>query len=141
MGEADLHEERQPVVLVQERLQRSERARHLRRRRGHEGGFGKRAAGGADPVLAAAQLAGLQVGAAGSSKQLSVDLADEPHRYRQRRQAVQAVVHRAHVGDHLAHIARVPLGPELGFHRQQILQELWVPSIWLERTASLRTYM
>ncbi len=58
--ETDLHEQWQFVLGVQELLEGTQRDRHVSRRRRHERRLGKRAPAWADPVLAAAQLAGRQ---------------------------------------------------------------------------------
>ena len=55
--EADLHEKRQVVVLMQEGLEVAERRRDLVGRRRDKGGSGERRTARPDPVLAAPELA------------------------------------------------------------------------------------
>ena len=120
--ERDLDQRRQAVLSVQESLQVTQHAGHHVVRRRHEGRRGERASAGADPVLARAQLAGLEPAAAYAAHQFSVDLPNQPDRHRQLRQPRQAVVHRAHVVQDFVHVARQVGREQLGFGGQHILQ-------------------
>lgn len=75
MGERGLDERAWRGAVVDESLQRCHRRFYLLRRRRNE--LSITGARTADPVLAAAKLAGLLFGAASTGKQLSMDFAQQ----------------------------------------------------------------
>ncbi len=122
VGEADLHEQRNGIVLVQETLEGPEREWNLVGRWRHERRLRQRAAAGTDPVLAATQLAWGESRASHAFQERAVDLADEAHGHGQLRQARESVVHGADVVHHLAHVGRRLAGREdLRFRGEKIL--------------------
>src|SRR5690606_5337486 len=122
MRETDLHEQRYVVPLVQKSLERAERGWNLTRRRRYESGFGERASAGANPVLAASQLAWGQPRAAHVVQQLTVNLADQANGHRQFCQAREPVLHCSDVVDDLRDILGAVVVDEMGFGSKQILE-------------------
>ena len=76
MRQADLDQQRQSVLRVQEPFKLAQGIRHLEWGRRDENRFVERAAAGADPVLAGSQLAGRQRLPAYARQQLGVEFPD-----------------------------------------------------------------
>jgi hypothetical protein len=81
------------------------------------------------------------VRAADATQQLLVDFANEANRERQLLEALQAMVHGAHVVRDLIDVAGCVWRNRVGFCRQEILKRALRPFDLLDSTASLRTYM
>ena len=73
-----MHQYRQAMIFMQERLKVIKCVLHLMRRRRHERGPAERDIARADPVLGRAELARHLVGTANIVEQLSMDFPDEP---------------------------------------------------------------
>ena len=142
VGEPDLDEERHAVVFVQKRFEIL-RARLALRRVAAEQTWRLPARSPAGPIQFWLRRSspGVSLRSANAMQEILVNLTNQPNRDRQRLQTRKAAIHRLDVvHDFFDIAAAAPMSTSASAERRSC-NELWVPSIWLESTASFRTYM
>ena len=140
--QADADERRQTVrVAMQKVLQSAQGVRDFVGRRRNEDGLVERAAGGTDPILRRAVIRRAPTGRPALRARDVRESRGTGGRTGQRAQPSDPVVHGVYVVDHLGHVAVTPDDRKRDSAASTSCRELCVPSIWLDSTASLRTYM
>nr|WP_241179966.1 hypothetical protein [Humisphaera borealis] len=119
VGDGAAQQRRDRGIVVQKEFEVTHQPHHFVRRRRDETGGGKRAPTGADPVLAAAELARLQV-CAGPGEQDRVDLLDQSQGQGERLKTLQAIVECGDVVDNVLHVAGCALRGSVGFVFKEI---------------------
>src|SRR5262245_11053871 len=132
VGDSYLDEQRDVVILVQERLEVSKSRGHLLWRRRNKRGVCERRASRSNPVLSPSQFTGRQMRSPRPVEKLRVNLSNEPSRDGQSCQAGQSVIHRLHVVHHFIDIAWNLPRRDIGFGSEQILQRT-LSSFYLAR--------
>jgi hypothetical protein len=127
MGQTDFDEQRHIVLGVEETFQIAQQLGHNVGGRRNERRFVQRTAAGAEPILAAAQLAGSQMTAAYVLHQSLMDLPDQSHRNRQRRETSQPMIHGGDIVHDLAHVRRPIRREDSCLSSQQVLQRTLRP--------------
>ena len=120
--QADLHQQREIILCIEERLERTHRRDDLGGRRRDERRLRQRATRGPNPVLAPPQFARCQVRPANAAEQLGVDFTNQANRQRQLLEPAQPVVHGPNVVDDLRDVRRGAVAEHSRLDGQQVLE-------------------